>query len=81
MAKKMGGAIFSNVIAAGVIACILNIPKSVFENCIQEIFARKGEEIVKKDTDAGMKGYEIGKKIVDSGRINITDRKESKCFR
>lgn len=71
MAKNMGGAIFSNVIAAGVIACILNVPKSVFKSCIQEIFERKGEEIVKKDTNAGMKGYEIGKELMDSGRISI----------
>jgi len=71
MAKEMGGAIFSNVIAAGIIACILNIPKHVFDGIIQEIFARKGEGIVKKDTDAGTRGYEIGKELVDSGRIKI----------
>ncbi len=71
MAKGMGGAIFSNVIAAGVIACILNIPEHVFENVIREIFSRKGEEIVKKDTDAGIKGYEIGKELVDSRKIGI----------
>ena len=71
MAKEMGGVIFSNVIAAGVIACILNIPKPVFQECITDIFGRKGEAIVKKDINAGMKGYEIGREIVDSGRIGI----------
>lgn len=71
MAKEMGGVIFSNVIAAGAIACILNIPRSIFESCIEEIFARKGEGIVKKDIAAGMKGYEIGKELVDSGRIKV----------
>lgn len=71
MSKQMGGVIFSNVIAAGVISCILNIPKSVFEDIIQEIFARKGETIVNKDTEAGIKGYEIGKELIDSGKINI----------
>ena len=71
MAKEMGGVIFSNVIAAGVISCILNVPKSVFVSCIQEMFARKGEEIVKKDTDAGLKGYEIGKELVESGKIDF----------
>jgi 2-oxoglutarate ferredoxin oxidoreductase subunit alpha len=80
MAIEMGGAIFSNVIAAGIISCILNVPKSVFESCIQEIFSRKGEEIVKKDTNAGMKGYEIGKELVDSGRINIQIEKNSKVL-
>jgi 2-oxoglutarate ferredoxin oxidoreductase subunit alpha len=71
MAKEMGGIIFSNVIAAGVISCILNVPKSVFVSCIQEIFSRKGEEIVNKDTGAGLKGYEIGKELVESGRIDF----------
>ncbi len=80
MAKEMGGAIFSNVIAAGAIACILDVPKSVFESCINDIFARKGEKIVKKDTAAGMKGYEIGKELVDSGRINVEIEKDSKVF-
>jgi 2-oxoglutarate/2-oxoacid ferredoxin oxidoreductase subunit alpha len=80
IAKKMGGSIFSNVIAAGIIACILNIPKSIFENCIEEIFARKGHDIVKKDTDAGMKGYEIGKEVLDSGRINFKIEKDRKVL-
>ncbi len=71
MAKEMGGVIFSNVIAAGVIACILNIPKDVFINSIQDIFGHKGENIVNKDINAGMKGYEIGKEIINSGRINV----------
>ena len=80
MAIEMGGAIFSNVITAGIIACILNVPKSVFESCIEEIFSRKGEEIVRKDTKAGMKGYEIGKELVDSGRIDIKIEKNSDVF-
>ena len=80
MAIEMGGAIFSNVIAAGIIACILNVPKSVFESCISEIFSRKGEEIVRKDTNAGMKGYEIGKELVDSGRIEIQIEKNSEVL-
>ena len=78
MAKEMGGAIFSNVIAAGAIACILDVPKVVFENCINDIFARKGENIVKKDTVAGMKGYEIGKELIDSGRIKVEIEKDSR---
>ena len=80
MAKEMGGAIFSNVIAAGAIAYIFDIPKTVFESCIQNIFAHKGETIVKKDIAAGMKGYEIGKELVDSGRIKVDIKKDSKVL-
>ena len=80
MAKEMGGAIFSNVIAAGAIACVLDVPKTVFESCINDIFARKGEKIVKKDITAGLKGYEIGKQLVDSGRIKVEIEKDSKVL-
>ncbi len=80
MAKEMGGAIFSNVIAAGAIACILDVPKTVFESSINDIFASKGEKIVKKDTDAGMKGYEVGNELVDSGRIKVEIEKDSKVI-
>jgi len=80
MAKEMGGAIFSNVIAAGVIACMLNVPKTVFNESIRDIFGRKGEKIVNKDIEAGMKGYEIGKNVLDSGRVNITVKTSSNVF-
>lgn len=80
MAKDMGGSIFSNVIAAGVIACILNIPKPVFTRSIQDIFGRKGENIVKKDIDAGIKGYEIGSNIIQSKRININIEKNEEIL-
>ena len=80
MAKEMGGAIFSNVIAAGVIACVLNVPKTVFNESIRDIFGRKGEKIVTKDIEAGMKGYEIGKNVLDSGRVNFTVKTSSNVF-
>ncbi len=41
---------------------------------------RKGETIVKKDTAAGMKGYEIGKELVDSGRIKVEIEKDSRIL-
>jgi 2-oxoglutarate ferredoxin oxidoreductase subunit alpha len=77
MAKEMGGIIFSNVIAAGTIVSILDVPKSVFEICINEMFSHKGGTIVKKDTAAGMKGYDIGTELTNSGRINIDIEKNS----
>lgn len=80
MAKEMGGAIFSNVIAAGVIACMLNVPKAVFNESIQDIFGRKGEKIVNKDIEAGIKGYEIGENVLDSQKVNITVKTSDNVF-
>jgi len=56
----LGGPIFSNVIAAGVISRILNISPEIFNEIITRMFSRKGEKIVEKDLEAGKKGHEIG---------------------
>lgn len=77
-AQQLGGPIFANVIAAGVISNILNIPLSIFEDIIRGMFARKGEKIVKKDLTAGKKGYEIGEDLIYSGKIKVKMKRDSK---
>ncbi|OPY25634.1 MAG: 2-oxoglutarate synthase subunit KorA [Methanobacterium sp. PtaU1.Bin242] len=77
-AQQLGGPIFSNVIAAGVISKILNIPLGVFEDIIRGMFLRKGENIVKKDIEAGKKGYEIGEELIQSGRIKVQLERDPK---
>ena len=75
MAKELGGPIFSNVIAAGVISCILNVSPEIFNEIIREMFSRKGEKILQKDLEAGKKGYETGERLVESGKIKIQIKK------
>ena len=70
-ARELGGAIYSNVIAAGAISCILGIEKSAFDECIEAMFARKGDKILKGDLKAGSEGYSLGKELIDSGKISI----------
>ena len=62
-AKELGGLIFANVIAAGVLANLLNIPSEIFDQIITTMFARKGEKILEQDLKAGRKGYEIGEGV------------------
>jgi 2-oxoglutarate ferredoxin oxidoreductase subunit alpha len=70
-AQELGGAIYSNVIAAGAISCILGIEKSAFDECINAMFARKGEKILKGDLEAGSEGYLLGKELLNSEKISI----------
>ena len=70
-AEELGGPIFSNVIAAGVISRVLNISSEIFNKIIMRMFSRKGEKIVEKDLEAGKKGHEIGEQLVKSGKIKI----------
>ncbi len=65
-AQEMGGPIFANVIAAGVLSCLLNIPKEIFDGLISDMFTRKGQEILQKDLKAGEAGYNIGKHLMES---------------
>ncbi len=77
-AEELGGPIFSNVIAAGVISRVLNISPEIFNEIIMRMFTRKGEKIVEKDLEAGKKGHIIGEQLVKSGKINIKLEKDPK---
>jgi 2-oxoglutarate ferredoxin oxidoreductase subunit alpha len=77
-AEYIGGPIFANVIAAGVISRILNIDKEIFNECITAMFERKGEKILKGDLKAGEEGYKVGENILKSGKIKIEIEKNPK---
>jgi len=70
-AQEMGGPIFANVIAAGALSCLLNIPKEIFDGLISDMFTRKGQEILQKDLKAGEAGYNIGKGLMESEKAPI----------
>ncbi len=77
-AEELGGPIFSNVIAAGVISRVLNISPEIFNEIITRMFTRKGEKIVEKDLEAGKVGHIIGEQLVKSGKIKIKLEKDPK---
>jgi 2-oxoglutarate/2-oxoacid ferredoxin oxidoreductase subunit alpha len=59
LAQEIGGTIFANIIAAGVVCRLFQVEPQVFNRCLSAMFARKGEEILKKDILAGEKGYQL----------------------
>lgn len=65
IAKEVGGAIYLNSIAAGVVAAYFNVKESIVQAYLSERFSSKGEEIVKKNTDAYTRGFQIGQRISD----------------
>jgi len=71
IATQIGGLIFSNIIAAGLISKILNIPPEIFEKCIISMFQRKGEKILEKDIHAGKRGYLLAKNILEENNITV----------
>lgn len=77
-AKSIGSPVFANVIAAGALSRILNIDSQIFDECINAMFGKKGEKILKGDLKAGEEGYKVGENLLKSGELKIEIKKDSK---
>jgi len=59
IATELGTSLMKNMVAIGSTAALLNLETSVFQGVVDEIFGRKGEEVVQKNMDAIQQGYDI----------------------
>ncbi|MFB7641833.1 2-oxoacid:acceptor oxidoreductase subunit alpha [Peribacillus butanolivorans] len=57
IAQDLGTSLMKNMVAIGATCAVLGMEISVFNDVVDEIFGRKGEEIVKKNMDAITAGY------------------------
>ena len=58
IATELGTSLMKNMVAIGASSAILGLDISIFEEVVEEIFGRKGEQVVKKNLDAIQAGYE-----------------------
>lgn len=68
IATNLGTSLMKNMVAVGASCAILGIDISVFNEVVEEIFGRKGEQVVQKNLDAIKAGYdymveELGDKL------------------
>jgi len=59
IATELGTSLMKNMVAIGATAALLNLKTSVFQSVVDEIFGRKGEEVVKKNMEAIQQGYNM----------------------
>ncbi len=76
IATEIGDKIFSNIVAVGTISAILNVEFQTIEDYLKTFFARKGEDIVDKNVKAAKKGYDLGLKMIEDGKIKVTIKKD-----
>lgn len=69
--NELGNPIYTSTVAVGVVLGMFHADEVVFENYLRERFARKGEEIVQKNIEAGKKGYDFGKHIAYNEGIEV----------
>ncbi|KIY22972.1 MULTISPECIES: 2-oxoacid:acceptor oxidoreductase subunit alpha [Mesobacillus] len=61
MASELGTSLMKNMVAIGATSAILDLDIQVFEEVVQEIFGRKGQQVVDKNMEAIKAGYEYTK--------------------
>ncbi|MER2105669.1 MAG: 2-oxoacid:acceptor oxidoreductase subunit alpha [Solibacillus sp.] len=64
IAAELGTSLMKNMVAIGATAALLNLDESVFQSVVDEIFGRKGEEVVAKNIEAIQKGREAISELV-----------------
>ena len=74
IASDIGGRIYVNIIAAGVILGTLGVEQHLLTNFIREFFSKKSEDVIKRNIEAIKKGYEVGTQILNSGKIEFAIR-------
>lgn len=58
IATDLGTSLMKNMVAVGATCAVLNLDISVFQDVVQEIFGRKGQQVVDKNMEAIKAGFE-----------------------
>lgn len=77
IASDVGGKIYLNIVAIGVILGLFRINQKTLTGFIRQFFSKKSEEVILKNGEAILKGYEIGNRLLDSKKIFVTIAKNS----
>ena len=64
IAAELGTSLMKNMVAIGATAALLNLENEVFQSVVDEIFGKKGEEVVQKNLDAIARGREMMHELV-----------------
>ena len=76
-ASEIGDKIYSNVVAAGVIAGLFGIESNTVVTCVKQFFSAKSADIVQKNLAAVKEGLNLGVGLVDSLEIAIDIRSDA----
>ncbi|MFC0418890.1 2-oxoacid:acceptor oxidoreductase subunit alpha [Cytobacillus solani] len=58
LATELGTSLMKNMVAVGATCAVLNLDINVFKEVVQEIFGRKGQQVVEKNMEAIKSGFD-----------------------
>jgi 2-oxoglutarate/2-oxoacid ferredoxin oxidoreductase subunit alpha len=71
IAAEVGGPIYANTVAVGIILGMFNVDIEVLNNYLDHFFAAKSADIIQKNHEAGKRGHELGRSFAGPGKIEI----------
>jgi 2-oxoglutarate ferredoxin oxidoreductase subunit alpha len=71
MAQEVGGRIYTNTIAVGLLAGLLKVDRDVLGRYLRSHFSGKDEGTIQKNMDAARKGTELSDRLLREGRFQI----------
>ncbi len=71
-ADEVGGAIYLNIIASGLIACIMGVEPEVAKEALEDRFSDASKDMLEKNREALDRGYEMGRKMEEENKIKAS---------
>lgn len=71
LAIDIGDKVYANIIASGVILGLFRVDLSIINQFLTKMFSKKGDKVVQKNREALKSGYDIGEKLLTSGKITV----------
>jgi 2-oxoglutarate ferredoxin oxidoreductase subunit alpha len=71
IADDIGGRIYANTVAAGVVANLFGVSEEIANAFLQKRFSRKGEDVVNKNLEAFRAGQKYGRRLKNSKNLTI----------
>lgn len=71
IASKAGGELYINTVASGVIAGLFSVDRKRLDEFVDGFFRDTSSEVMRKNRDAALRGYEAARTLVEQGTVCI----------
>ncbi|MDZ5473400.1 2-oxoacid:acceptor oxidoreductase subunit alpha [Bacillus sp. 31A1R] len=78
LATELGTSLMKNMVAVGATCAVLDLDIKVFEEVVQEIFGRKGQQVVDKNMEAVKAGFDFMKEKLSDNSLMVLDKADGK---
>ncbi|MHC4123504.1 MAG: 2-oxoacid:acceptor oxidoreductase subunit alpha [Planctomycetota bacterium] len=70
-ALQIGNKVYSNLVAVGTICALLGIDIELIKGCVESFFLGKAGDVVERNIEAVIAGYNLGKDLQNTGKMNL----------